>query len=102
DYQPYNGNGCYSFGAAFSGPQNLNASSCTRQADGSWTATFDTTQVANGSYTLRGYADYIDSRNSHKGVTVTLGSFSVDNGVTLTNVSDDPDSFSPNGDGYYE
>jgi PKD repeat protein/flagellar hook assembly protein FlgD len=75
----------------------------SQQADGTWTYAWDTTTVVNGTYELRTRAYYYDSRGSYKSYVWTAqGTVTVDNGVTITNVSDDPDSFSPNGDGQYD
>src|SRR3990172_2639650 len=75
----------------------------TRQPDGTWTTDWDTTAVVNGTCEIQSYVTYTDSRGGWKNnVHTSHGAFTVDNGVTITNVSDAPDSFSPDGDNQYD
>ncbi|MEA2639506.1 MAG: hypothetical protein QOF51_900 [Chloroflexota bacterium] len=72
------------------------------QSDGTWRLSWDTTTVSNGVYELQTFTPYRDSRGDIKNVWSRQGTFTVDNGLTITQVGDFTDSFSPNGDGQYD
>jgi flagellar hook assembly protein FlgD len=72
------------------------------QVDGSWKLVWDSLSAPDGSYELRANVAYVDTRGSYRDVLVRLGTFTVDNGLRITQVSDGPDSFSPNGDNHQE
>ena len=54
---------CCALGLSLGNQQaGTGASTCARQADGSWVATFDTARLPNGSYTLYASVNYYDSQ----------------------------------------
>ncbi|MEK9148977.1 MAG: FlgD immunoglobulin-like domain containing protein, partial [Candidatus Desantisbacteria bacterium] len=74
----------------------------TRQTDGSWTGSWDTKNVSNNNYKIRLQAYYYDLDNKYRSEYTLPVSYTVTNGITISNVSDSPDAFSPNGDNSYE
>jgi hypothetical protein len=69
-----------------------------QQSDGTWTGSWDTNTVLNGSYEIRIYTSYSDSRGGYKSLWTPVGSVTVDNGIAIRDATDNPDSFSPNAD----
>ncbi|GAH11114.1 unnamed protein product, partial [marine sediment metagenome] len=82
---------------------NAYAGQASQQVDGSWTVDWDTTIALNCTYQMYVQVKYDDSRGSYKDLSYYLDeSYTVLNELEIRNVSDSPDSFSPDGDGKYE
>jgi len=79
-----------------------NIGSAVKQTNGTWMFTWATGGLLSGTYEIRTQQSYTDSRASSKNTITPVGTFAVSNGIALTNVSDTPDSFSPNGDSQYD
>ena len=76
----------------------------TKQSDGNWTINWDTTLLVNGEYELVVGVYYYDLNGAkrYESTTPYPTSCTVANGIIISNVSDSPDAFSPNGDGRYD
>ncbi|MFH1062656.1 MAG: FlgD immunoglobulin-like domain containing protein [Candidatus Omnitrophota bacterium] len=72
------------------------------QGDGTWDATWDTSNLENGNYEIRASLNYYDADNNFRQQDITPIIYSLSNEINVLNVSDSPDAFSPNNDGTYD
>ncbi|MBU1087976.1 MAG: gliding motility-associated C-terminal domain-containing protein, partial [Candidatus Omnitrophica bacterium] len=68
------------------------------QGDGTWNVTWDTSNLENGNYEIRARLYYYDADNNFREQYISPVTYSLLNGINIYNVSDSPDSFSPNED----
>ncbi|MDD5746588.1 MAG: FlgD immunoglobulin-like domain containing protein, partial [Candidatus Omnitrophica bacterium] len=69
----------------------------------SWTAIWDTPQCINGEYEIACSFEYEDLNQQYRDeTTAILATCTVNNGINILNVSDSPDSFSPNANGEFD